>query len=427
MIEWVYEIDLDHEVFLIDTNPLFALNNMPSSQDSFVEYIGVDAYGHRSYDASTPKEHIYRWKSVPPVVDDNVIVDYAARQPNAERSEMSITELLGVSTPLGHSEATRAALYEIVINKMMSAWRVGHHVRFLEAAPDRSHIPPELLPVGVSMVKAAIGPMLLTKKDKPSSKQGSTSASLEAKFRSEFLWPSPNICLRITTHLDDERNFKKSTLEVVDEIILNREPGRDAFGIIFSFFHCVVIHVEANNDFKSTAALQFLPSFYATSPSTPGITAIARLAYHCLTTRKPPDVVVTPLPPTHFLSHVPLDILEQIGEYLGQFELRSLCSVLPLFATALLRCPYIEDYRLVDVVWEPSKKLGNKAEILNCKAFSAVHRGAYVPELVVGRAGYGKGSIRFTVSIPHGEILRDMTCGESTTPLLQHADSSSPV
>lgn len=54
------------------------------------------------------------------------------------------------------------------------------------------------------------------------------------------------------------------------------------YGVAFSIFHCVVVHINTQNGFtfKHSNALQFLPSFYADTPSTPGITALAHLGYH---------------------------------------------------------------------------------------------------------------------------------------------------
>ncbi|KAJ7478611.1 hypothetical protein B0H11DRAFT_2028037 [Mycena galericulata] len=378
MIEWVYEIDLDHEVFLVDTFPLFALNNMPDSDDSYVRGIGFDSYGCRGYTSSTPDEHRYNWTSAPPPVNDEVVELYAAREPKAE---VSIAELLGpASETIGTCEATRIGLYEVLINRTMQFWRVAHGLRVLESLPDRTHISDQMLRVGIGMVQLAVGRMLFGKKDDPAL----------GDDPQEFHWFSPNMCLRITTHLDDERNKKKGILELVDEIASKRQHGSLTYGILFSFFHCVIIQVDEDNGFKSTAAMQFLPSYYTTSPSTAGITAIARLAYHCL----PTGSVVNTLPPNHFLNQVPLDVLEHITNCLDVPDLESLRSAAPVFtpaADSLLRFPHIESYRLLGVVPTPPppSRSGNKALTysLVSKAFSAMLHGSSVPTFVVSSTG----------------------------------------
>ncbi|KAJ7125391.1 hypothetical protein C8R44DRAFT_782993 [Mycena epipterygia] len=393
MIEWVYEIDLDHEVFLVDSNPLFALNNMPDpANGSFVECIGVDSYGHRSYSPSTPEEHRYNWKSAPPNVDDNVIEDFTARQPNPDHSALSVTELLGTTSyDIGSCEAARIEFFELLIGKMMGAWHVGHDIRLLEALPDRTHISSTLVSLGVGMVQAAVGRMIFGNELEP--------FSPIAKGSVEFSWLAPDICLRITTHLDDERNMKKATLDIVDEVALHREPGSVTYGILFSFFHCIIIKVDPNNGFKSTATLQFLPSFRTTTPSTSGITAIARLAYHCLTAVKR-DGAVNTLPSNHFLSQVPLDVVDHIAGNLDPLDLESLRLVAPLFqpaADALLCYPYIKKYRLLNVVQrvpETSQKRKTRNP-LTSKVFFAVIEGSFIPALVIG----AHGSSSFVISV----------------------------
>ncbi|KAJ7750127.1 hypothetical protein DFH07DRAFT_828280 [Mycena maculata] len=378
MIEWIYEIDLDHEVFLVDSFPLFSLQNMPESEASFLDCIGVDSYGVRSYSASTPEKHRYNWKSPPPSVDNEVMSLYEARQPYPDCSELSIDELLGeAAQTLGTCEAVRIGLYEVLVNAAMRFWVVAHGTRVLESLPDRTHISGELLSMGIELVRLAFGRMLFGKAVKFNSLNA-------VSYSPGFPWLAPDICLRITTHLDDERNVKKNILQLVDEISRHRRPGNLAYGIIFSFFHCLIIQVDEDNRFKSTAPMQFMPSYHTTSPSTPGITAVARVAYRSLITRKLRNVRNT-LPPTHFLNHVPLDVVEHIAADLGSFDLTNLCSAIPLFRPAadmLLRHPFIDDYRLLEVL--PSMALDDP---LQSKAFSAIHRGLFVPVLIVGEYG----------------------------------------
>jgi hypothetical protein len=154
----------------VDSNPLFALTNMPRSPESFVEWIGVDSYGHRSYDPSTPKHHIYNWKSVPHKVEDHWIDDYTARQSIPE-SDLSISELLGTTERIG----TRIALYEAIIGRVMHVWEIGNAIRVLETASDRANIPAYLLSAGVDMVQVAVGRMLFGSKvkDAPAGSKGS--------------------------------------------------------------------------------------------------------------------------------------------------------------------------------------------------------------------------------------------------------------
>ncbi|KAJ7033442.1 hypothetical protein C8F04DRAFT_1104747 [Mycena alexandri] len=386
-IEWMYEIDLDHEVFLVDSRPLFALNNMPATEDSFIEYIGFDSYGNRSYKSSTPIKHIYNWKSTPPKVDDQVIHRYNARQtPNSGHA--AIPKLFGSSGPVGDCETVRIALYEALVAAMMQNHGFVGGIFALETASDRTQISTALLCRGVELIQLAFGRTLLCKTyERPPPTQ------------SEFSWLATNVCLRITTHLDDERHLKKSVLELVDEI--EAKPRSAAtFGVLFSFFHCVVVCTDLQGGFHSTAALQFLPSFHATSPSTPGITAIARLAYHCLDIGS--VTTETKIPSDHFLHDVPLEVLELIVRLLGPSDLQNLCTVIPLFEPAaeyLLRYPHIEDYRLIEHLPfrnDEDSDIRTLTSVLK-KRFSAVRAGSSPCVLAVGIGG-----TRLSVDISSG-------------------------
>ncbi|KAJ7672111.1 hypothetical protein B0H17DRAFT_1243863, partial [Mycena rosella] len=407
-IEWVYELDLDHEVFLVDGNPLFPLNNMPDSPELFLECVGLDSYGHRSYSLSTPGKHRYNWKSPPPKVDDSVIDDYNARQPVPSHSKMTIVDLLQAPASAGSRESARIGLYEVLVGEIMQAWEIGHYVRLLEAVPDRTEIPRELLPLGLKLIKVSVARMVFSyeKADEylvlPELEDLRIESSPAAELE-EFSWLAPDICMQIVTHLDDERNAKKVVLGLVDQIILRRQSGNFAYGILFSFFHAIVVQVDPNNEFKSTTTLQFLPNFHSTSPSTPGILAVARLGYHCFTAPKTNGVPST-LPSHHFLNQVPLEVLEHIAANLDPADLESFRAVTPLFepaTDALLRYAYVENYRLLNVV-RASPVVFERSEspdviIHLFKAFSAIvpSDGTFVPELRVGNRARGAFSFSF--------------------------------
>ncbi|KAJ7033445.1 hypothetical protein C8F04DRAFT_1104758 [Mycena alexandri] len=345
-IEWIYEIDLDHEVFLVDSRPLFALNNMPATDDEFVEYIGFDSYGNRSYKSSTPIKHIYNWKSTPPKVDDQVVHRYNARQ-TLNSGHAAIPKLLGSSGPVDDCETVRIALYEALVAAMMENRGFAAGNFSLETASDRTQISTALLCRGIELVQLAFGRTLLCKTyERPPATQ------------SEFSWLATNVCLRITTHLDDERHLKKSVLELVDEI--EAKPRSAAtFGVLFSFFHCVVVCTDLQGGFHSTAALQFLP----------------------VTTE-------TKIPSDHFLHDVPLEVLELIVRLLGPSDLQNLCTAIPLFEPAaeyLLRYPHIEDYRL-DNRDDEDSDICTLTSVLK-KRFSAVRAGSSPCILAVGIGG----------------------------------------
>jgi len=126
------------------------------------------------------------------------------------------------------------------------------------------------------------------------------------------------------------------------------------YGIGFSFTHCVVVRINMDDhgSFKHTPALQFLPSFFTESSSTPGITALVRLGY----LSEPLDLLgisSSELPRAHPLNDVSLELWSHIAHDLPSAkDLAMLGSISPrawAAANALLRFPHIKDFRIVNL------------------------------------------------------------------------------
>jgi len=93
-------------------------------------------------------------------------------------------------------------------------------------------------------------------------------------------WIRKDVCLHITTHLDDEDNLRASIGNLVHRIDTTQDKVGTVYGIACSLFHCAIVRVDKDvhgTSFAHTPALQFLPSFYARKISTPGIEALSRL------------------------------------------------------------------------------------------------------------------------------------------------------
>ncbi|KAJ7641316.1 hypothetical protein FB45DRAFT_899926 [Roridomyces roridus] len=349
-IEWIYGINLDHEVFVLNSFPIFNLKCMPPTKDIFLDSFGADFYGH---DASAESQYAYNWTSPPPAVQD--LDEYTT---STEDSALRIEDLLSLDvSSIGAGESARVAFYEVLVGIMMSKPNIAMLLRHLERLPDRNSISQDLVAIGVDMIKATLA-------------FGSPRPKV-----AEYTWLSPDICLRISTHLDDERYRKKSVLELVREI----STGGVKFGILFSFFHCLIVRVDEDCTFKCTAPLQFLPSWYARSPSTPGITALARLAYH----KAPlPVTSIDPeqgLSPDHILSRIPEDVWWHIASDLPPNALLTLSPHIPQLQTVantLLRYPHVGTVRL----------LAAKPAVQNakCPIHNQVHPWNAFPVLVAG-------------------------------------------
>jgi hypothetical protein len=146
---------------------------------------------------------------------------------------------------------------------------VGHDVRVLESVADRDHIPQSMRKLASSLVNFAIG---LPIPSLPENTRGKSQ---------DFIWARKDVCLRITTHLDDEDNLKASIGDLIHHVETTQDKVGTIYGIACSVFHCSIVRLDKvgqqGTSFSHTPALQLLPSFYARKTSTPGIEALSRL------------------------------------------------------------------------------------------------------------------------------------------------------
>ena len=184
----------------------------------------------------------------------------------------------------------------------------------------------------------------------------------------DFIWIRKDVCLRITTHLDDKDNLRASIGDLVRHINTTQdgEVGT-VYGIACSIFHCAVVRVDKEAEgisFAHTPALQFLPSFFARKISTPGIEATSRLgcqasgveflaaisdAYTLPRITHDESSVASPM-----TAKVPVEVWTRIEDFNtspGDLVNPSSISQQAFSAAAdLARCPWVLKYRLVNVV-----------------------------------------------------------------------------
>ncbi|PBK99801.1 hypothetical protein ARMGADRAFT_1074649 [Armillaria gallica] len=171
------------------------------------------------------------------------------------------------------------------------------------------------------------------------------------------VWLRENLCVFTWTHLYDESNLKAAVVAITT-CLRSQSPASNSFGVAFPLFHCVI--VKQTGKVTHTGALDFLPSWYACSPSTPGITALARLSeYLDHLSLGHPDVAVWTTNPLHTLLR--LEILARISEYINDsttllaytrasVQTRAACK-------AMLMTPWVKDLQLVAV--PPDSVLGD--------------------------------------------------------------------
>ncbi|KAG1737103.1 uncharacterized protein EDB91DRAFT_1337292 [Suillus paluster] len=250
--EWVYEIDLDHNIFHVNGVPFYSLECLPDNE-CFLEDISEDHYGKFACHPEYPPQHKYK-KPAPPVVNDpDLAIDV-----------------------LSPDEQVRVALLEIMVGQCIANLDTVAELIYEFNISPYNQLPDSGLSVAYAMASFAFLPQIFD------SESGFVRHSERLRREKFISWVRKDTIVCITTHLDGERCFQASVSRLINAILEQRDVPGDYFGIAFSIAHCAIVKVAKRahkTTFSHTPTLQFLPSFYADSPSTPGITALARLGY----------------------------------------------------------------------------------------------------------------------------------------------------
>lgn len=418
-IEWIYEVDLDRNIFHINGIPFFSLDCIPDST-AFLEYVTKNHYGHITCSPTCPPEQRYK-RSAPPLVDDSDIATYQSLVCTGTR--MALSELLAISDTLSPDEHIRVSLLETMIGQCMVREDVVSKIHNLDLIPSPCQLTNDIWCTASSMANFTFVPQIFDSEV--------TVSHPALNVEEKFAWVRKDTVLYISTHLDDERCLRDALSRLINAILEEKDSPGDYFGVAFSIFHCAIIKVVINEHtttFSHTAALEFLPSWYADSPSTPGITALARLGY-----RIDQKLFVRA---TEIFRRIGTgdnkgrtDIEKSLAQGADDASPSSGCPMLPpelwwevalslplpdlltfglvskscrQVASMVLRYPHICGYRLVTVAKEKPERMMHGYRFLRASCFSAEQNGIPATLLVgMGSGRWAPGSI-LGMHIPFG-------------------------
>lgn len=405
---WVYEIDLDRNIFHMDDMPFFSLECLPDD-DAFIQYITdddfskdsdrvedhiyQDHYGHTACSLRCPTQYRYK-KPAPPIVDNSDFATYQSLI--CTGSQVALSDMLALSDILSESEHVRVTLLEVMIGQSMFESAVGKELYAMELLNNYSQITDNQWSIACFMASITFIPQMF------GDYMDISHPKLERK---EFTWVRKDTVVCMATHLYDERCLQASVSRLIDEISKRKDSPGHYVGIAFSVFHCAIVKVVKDAHaitFSHTSALQFLPSFHAHSPSTPGITALARLGHRVdpALFERMMDIYIhtgyrqrrmsksfahradssddAPFSATCPGPTLPLELWREIACYLSPYSLIPLGLVSRLCreaALTVLRCPHLYNYRLVSAPQERPDYLQSAHLSLRAASFSAVRGG----------------------------------------------------
>ncbi|OJA10652.1 hypothetical protein AZE42_07274 [Rhizopogon vesiculosus] len=375
--EYVYEIDLDRKIFHIDGIPFFTLECLPNG-DVFLRYVCKDYYRNIACAPGCPPEHVYK-RPASPVIKSSLFATYYSSV--CTGAYVTLNDLLAISDVLSRGEHVRVSLLETLIGQCMCMESGVNERRTVVPiiyqfglVSNNDQLTDQEWLTACSMANLAFIPQMF---DDP-------SWFIHPELsRKEFTWVREDTVVHIATHLDDERCLLASISRLIHEISEQKDNPGDYFGVAFFIFHCAIVKVVKDTHattFSHTGALQFLPSFFADSPSTPGITVLARLGYrvdpilfarvigiysrHVETLDDwhdhPTVLLMEDENPPPMNGVLPPEIWQEVALYLPLRDLLSFGMVSQLcrdVASMILRYPHIRGYRLIAVSKKHQKYL----------------------------------------------------------------------
>ncbi|KAF9009304.1 hypothetical protein BDZ89DRAFT_1078572, partial [Hymenopellis radicata] len=350
-IEWIYTIDLDNLVFHIDSNPVFSLTSLPKTEDDFLAYIGSNSYGHRSYESTTPLEYQFcaNWSASPPAVDESVLEECTSLQAQQSDDVLELPE----STVTG----LRRRYVETFVGALMRADAVyKDYLSFLQASK-REDLSAEVLELTKKLLCVVLAPPMFSTEARlgvvdPFQLLKTSGLHLPRDEKELLWWMRDNLCIYISTHLDDPKNFQAAIAAIVKE--MQAHDANDAthpkFGVIFSITKCAVVRLDsATSTVIHSPALDFLPSWHTTSPHTEGITLLARLCEYlddiadgCPSIKPPLDACQLKLP-----VELVFQVLKCVPEPEAIFTAARASSILKAVAKPILMQPYFNGQFLI--------------------------------------------------------------------------------
>ncbi|TCD69318.1 hypothetical protein EIP91_008074 [Steccherinum ochraceum] len=194
---------------------------------------------------------------------------------------VSTSTLLALPETSSQRESTCIHYLELCIGSHMQKYNARSTLRNLPTARSVDELSSASRWIMYTLARVATCPILY---DRTWLQHYGPNTKCAVSVKSSIWWMRKHICIRPSTHLQDDANMKHAVAELVSAIKAKAGlPGCHSpsvvYGFAFSLLDCVVVRVDLEKDgnFQYTEAMDFLPDAYADVPSTPGITALARL------------------------------------------------------------------------------------------------------------------------------------------------------
>ncbi|TFK34231.1 hypothetical protein BDQ12DRAFT_613887, partial [Crucibulum laeve] len=218
--------------------PLFRLDHLPP-QKIFLKPISVDHYGNRGCADSTPEEYRYNWAASPPIVNPKLNELYHSLYIPA-RAGLPVHVVCGLPEDPSRRETVRIRLYEVLVGLCLRKSNTASSLHRLENASMRFEIPEMLVTLAVGLVALVLHPIII-RSSRPVRLERLQTLVTSIK---EYTWIHPDVCIFVTTHLNDASNRQAAITGIITEMRRRPYVTKVTYGICFSFFHCIIVRIN---------------------------------------------------------------------------------------------------------------------------------------------------------------------------------------
>ncbi|KAA1477256.1 hypothetical protein DENSPDRAFT_875157 [Dentipellis sp. KUC8613] len=282
-----FEAALDARTFYVDGMPLFRLDRMPP-RAALAQYVGRDAYGHVACARGTPLRFRYAWKVPPPPAAPRALRMYQRLFHDSGTQEAHRVLDMPAGRTVTHRDAARVRMLEVLVGNLVADAEHARLLRAQEKVPAPEDIPPPLAALLYGFVFVAAYPMAYC------TSAYSVHKDIDIGDPEKLQWPRSNLCALVWTHLDDDHSLRVGVARLAQEVLQAETQDGELLvhGVLISGPHIVIVRISRGKSkikgapstsgslttsCTHTPPLPFLPSWYANSPSTPGLAALARL------------------------------------------------------------------------------------------------------------------------------------------------------
>lgn len=325
-IEWIYMCDQPRNILWVNNVPFCRLDHPPSAKDfaaCFAEQDDHDSYYHQAPYKLLPEEYRCQWDYEAPTVHHDALDEFTVLAPG--HTVVSVHEMLEITSTPSNGIAVHIRVLEMLVSQIMyKNHHISRQIRWSGASPMIQGDDEESAQTLIHDIQE-LARKFLALVAHPS--HFFDHGSLVSPKDIDSDWPRHDVCTHIAFHLDSPPNLQAAIVQIVHKVNERTSNAPDVvYGLLFDVKHCCIVRIKGGKVIEHTGCIPFLPSHFATVPSTEGITALARLFHRrgsgVLARIFDNNSAISAIPTTSgtTLPTLPVDVVGSIAAYIYDIE-----------------------------------------------------------------------------------------------------------